>query len=166
MSSCREVSPLFADVREAGLTPIDAPLAFGRVQLRLLGARGCLDVRHPFYVFEVVDVAQGLVVGDLTFMPDAEADGPSTLGHVGGGLIPEARGQGLYPEALQAIAPLAHQHGLDQVVVSFPPDNETAIRVADRTGLTSIASAQGFVRFAMLLDRGTGIPQLDARRRA
>ena len=165
MSSCREVTPLVADVRQAGLAPVPVPLEFGRVQLRLLGARGCQDVRRSFYVFEVVDTARGTVVGDLTFMPEAEVDGPSTLGHVGGGLRPEARGQGLYPEALQAVAPLAHQHGLERVVVSFPPDNHTAIRVADRMGLESIAGAREYVRFAMPLDHTTGRPQLKSNNR-
>ena len=151
MTLCRDVTPLAGALSDAGLLGDVGQLGTSRVRLQLRGGGVCRDVGRPFYQFDVVEVDGGAIVGDLTFFPERDADHLGVLGHVGGGLQSDARGRGLYPEALRAIEPLARRHGLDAVVVSFPPDNATAIRVASGMGLRSIHPAGEYVRFCMPL---------------
>jgi RimJ/RimL family protein N-acetyltransferase len=148
MNMCRDVAPLLGDLGTAGLLADVGELATVRVRLQL---RGCRDVGRPFYQFEIVELETGTIVGDLAFFPEPDADRLGTLGHVGGGLRADARGRGLYLEALRAVAPLARQHGLREVVVSFPPDNATAIHAAEKVGLRRIPEAGEHVRFCMPL---------------
>ena len=149
MTQCRDVVPLEGEPAAAGLFDNVGNLAAGNVRLRLQGRFTCRDVGRPFYRFDILDVRTNAVVGDITFMPEADADVVGALGNSGGGLKPQARGGGLYGEALQALTPLARRHGMTEFVVSCPPTNQPATRLAAKLALRALPALDAQMRFAV-----------------
>lgn len=149
MSLCRNVVPLAGDPAAAGLFENVGNLAAGNVRLRLQGHFECRDVGRPLYRFDILDVRINAVVGDITFMPEPDASVVGAIGHSGGGLEPQARGDGLYGQALQALAPLARRHGLAEFVVAIPLTNQPAMRVAEKLALRALPAMEGRMRFAV-----------------
>ena len=55
-------------------------------------------------------------------------------GHVGYGVRPSARGRGLAAWALGNMLPVAHEHGLDRVLITCDDDNVASYRTIEKNG--------------------------------
>jgi hypothetical protein len=107
-------------------------LTFGSVKLRLQGHYRCLDVGQPLYKLDILDGATADPIGEITFIPQADASTVEALGHAGVELAEAAKGRGSAGDALKALGPLAKRHGLSEFTVVIPNDNAPAITAAQK----------------------------------
>jgi [ribosomal protein S5]-alanine N-acetyltransferase len=83
-------------------------------------------------------VLQGWTVGSVGFFgPPTEASDGTPEVEVGYGLVPEGRGRGIIPEALDALCALTDAAGV-RVRASIAPGNAASLRVAAKLGFTDL----------------------------
>lgn len=70
----------------------------------------------------------------LRWQPGTNALPPTCLGHIGYGVVPWRRREGLASGALRAILPLARDQNLTHVDITVDPDNAASIGVIAKVG--------------------------------
>ena len=92
----------------------------------------------PWGPRSIVSLKQRLVIGSIGFFgpPEPAVDGVAEA-EVGYGLVAAARGYGLATEALTALLERADAAGV-RVRASIAPDNSASLRVAAKTGFTTV----------------------------
>lgn len=71
---------------------------------------------------------------ELRWQKGTNALPPTCLGHIGYGVVPWRRGEGLATTALGAILPEARRIGLTAVDLTVDPDNIASVRVIEKSG--------------------------------
>ena len=94
-------------------------------------ARGLVPV-HRFRILH-----HGVEVGHLSFKIGDTEHIRLVAGHVGYGIFPPFRGQGLAAQACRALAPFARQH-FGELILTADPDNGASIRVFEKLRATFI----------------------------
>ncbi|MCL2543736.1 MAG: GNAT family N-acetyltransferase [Nocardioidaceae bacterium] len=87
-------------------------------------------------------VVGGWVVGSVGFFgaPEPAADGVAEV-EVGYGIVPEGRGRGIVPEAVEALLELTDAAGV-RVRASVAPGNTAGMRVAAKLGFTELRGTE------------------------
>lgn len=113
----------------------DYPFEGSRAAARGFQGRSAEQHRPGFGMYQIVRIADGLVIGDIGFYA------PPKVGsvEVGFGLAPSARGAGHGSEALQLLVGwAAKQADVRRVVARTRVDNEPSKAVLARAGFTSV----------------------------
>jgi RimJ/RimL family protein N-acetyltransferase len=110
--------------------PIEGTLIAVEAFLRQVSAVGRLG---PYGVYQLIRLADSLVVGDIGFHAPPDRAGTVTLGY---GLAPPARGRGYATEALRGMIDWAlAQPGVRRVEADTSHGNLASRRVMERAGM-------------------------------
>jgi predicted acetyltransferase len=94
---------------------------------------GRLVPRLPGQVYWISDGAFCGFLG-LRYQPGSEALPAHVSGHIGYGIVPWKRGQGMAAEAVRLVLPIARGLGLARVSITTGPDNLASQAVIRRLG--------------------------------
>jgi RimJ/RimL family protein N-acetyltransferase len=125
--------------------PLEGTLIATRM---LMGSAQNGTLRAGFGMYQLLERASGVVIGDIGFHAALDAEGALEIGY---GIVPEFRGRGLVSHAVRTLTRWAlHQPGVKLVVAKTEADHLPSRRVLDAAGFEMVAAIEGICRYRLL----------------